>query len=93
MGVAALLFVVGTVLIGRLETEQRALEPSDPETSFLETRSGRVHVLDVGAGDTLLLVHGTGRSVADWQEGLAARLGRSPGDLDFTNFLLKNKKE
>ena len=46
VGVAALLFVVGTVLIGRLETEQRALEPSDPETSFLETRSGRVHVLD-----------------------------------------------
>jgi pimeloyl-ACP methyl ester carboxylesterase len=72
----ALLFVVGTVLISRLETEERAREPSDPETSFLETRSGRVHILDVGAGDTLLFAHGTGRSVADWQEGLAARLAR-----------------
>jgi 2-hydroxymuconate-semialdehyde hydrolase len=35
-------------------------------------------VLDVGAGnDVILLLHGTGRSVADWQEGLAERLGRT----------------
>jgi 2-hydroxymuconate-semialdehyde hydrolase len=58
------------------ETVSRAAAPSDPETRFVETRSGRVHVLDVGEGDSvILLLHGTGRSVADWQEGLADRLG------------------
>lgn len=59
----------------RLEPVERARRPSDPETRFVETRSGRVHVLDVGEGDrVVLLLHGTGRSVADWQEGLAAKL-------------------
>ena len=33
-----------------------------------------MHVLDVGEGPVVLLLHGTGRSVADWQEGLAERL-------------------
>jgi pimeloyl-ACP methyl ester carboxylesterase len=37
-----------------------------------------VHLLDVGAGENvILLLHGTGRSVADWQEGLAARLAQA----------------
>ena len=36
-----------------------------------------MHVLDLGEGDeVILLLHGTGRSVADWQEGLAPRLAR-----------------
>lgn len=68
------LLLVGNLLIARVETVARAEAPSDSETSFLETRSGRVHVLDAGSGDVLLLLHGTGRSVADWQEGLAERL-------------------
>ncbi|MDJ0787405.1 MAG: alpha/beta hydrolase [Myxococcota bacterium] len=60
---------------GRFETLERPKAPSDPETFFLATRSGRVHVLDLGEGDeVLLLLHGTGRSLADWQEGLAERL-------------------
>ncbi|MBW2386245.1 MAG: alpha/beta hydrolase [Deltaproteobacteria bacterium] len=69
---------VGSFMSRELETVMRAEAPSDPETRFVETRSGRVHVLDVGAGsDVILLLHGTGRSVADWQEGLANRLGRT----------------
>jgi pimeloyl-ACP methyl ester carboxylesterase len=69
---------VGSSMSRELETVMRAEAPSDPETRFVETRSGRVHVLDVGAGsDVILLLHGTGRSVADWQEGLANRLGRT----------------
>jgi pimeloyl-ACP methyl ester carboxylesterase len=76
VGVPAALLVAGTVLIARLETQGPAQRPSDPETSFLQTRSGRVHVLDVGEGKALLLAHGSGRSVADWQDGLAARLSR-----------------
>ncbi len=68
------LFVTGRFLASRLETEPRALAPTSAQTSFLSTRSGRVHVLDIGAGDVVLLIHGSGRSVADWQEGFAERL-------------------
>jgi 2-hydroxymuconate-semialdehyde hydrolase len=56
------------------ETVAAAAEPWSPETRFVDTRSGRTHVLDVGRGDVILLTHGSGRSVADWQEGLAERL-------------------
>jgi 2-hydroxymuconate-semialdehyde hydrolase len=80
------LFVVGTVLIRRLEPEERPLAPSGPDTSFLTTRSGRVHVLDVGAGEVILLLHGSGRSVADWQEGLAERLARRHRVVAFDNY-------
>jgi len=79
-GVALVLFfvsVAGSFMNREFETVIRAEAPSDPETRFLETRSGRVHVLDVGEGeDVVLLLHGTGRSVADWQEGLAEHLAR-----------------
>lgn len=68
------LFVSGRVLTRRLEPEPLAVAPWSPETSFLSTRSGRVHVLDAGEGPTVLLVHGSGRSVADWQEGLVDHL-------------------
>lgn len=72
-----LLFQVGSFMSRRLETVTRAEAPTDPDTRFVTTRSGRVHVLDVGEGDdVILLLHGTGRSVADWQEGLAERLAR-----------------
>jgi pimeloyl-ACP methyl ester carboxylesterase len=70
----ALCFIAGTMMSSRREPVARAVAPSDPETRFLETRSGRVHILDVGEGPVVLLLHGTGRSVADWQEGLAERL-------------------
>jgi 2-hydroxymuconate-semialdehyde hydrolase len=67
----------GSFMNRKLEPVQRAEAPSDPDTRFVETRSGRVHVLDVGeADDVILLLHGTGRSVADWQEGLAERLAQ-----------------
>jgi pimeloyl-ACP methyl ester carboxylesterase len=82
----AVLTVAGTVLIARLETEPRPLAPSGPETSFLSTRSGRVHLLDLGAGEVVLLLHGSGRSVADWQEGLAERLARRHRVLAFDNY-------
>jgi pimeloyl-ACP methyl ester carboxylesterase len=72
--VLAVCFVVGSVMSMRREPVVRAGAPSDPETRFLDTRSGRVHILDVGEGPVVLLMHGTGRSVADWQEGLADRL-------------------
>lgn len=79
-GLTLALFIVGragSFMNRQFETVASAELPSDPETRFVKTRSGRVHVLDVGSGDeVILLLHGTGRSVADWQEGLAERLGR-----------------
>ncbi len=41
---------------------------------FLQTRSGRIHVVDVGDGPVVLLIHGSGRSIADWREGVVERL-------------------
>lgn len=67
----------GASLSREFETLERAEAPTDAETRFVETRSGRVHLLDMGEGDdVILLLHGTGRSVADWQEGVAARLAK-----------------
>ena len=60
--------------MARRETVAAPVEPWSPETRFVATRSGRSHVLDVGRGEVVLLAHGSGRSVADWQEGLAERL-------------------
>ncbi len=82
------LFITGKLLTRRLETETepRALVPWGPGTSFLSTRSGDVHILDVGEGDVILLVHGSGRSVADWQEGVADRLATSHRVVAFDSY-------
>jgi 2-hydroxymuconate-semialdehyde hydrolase len=66
--------LAGHYRMAQHETVAAAAEPWSPETRFVDTRSGRTHVLDVGRGDVILLTHGSGRSVADWQEGLAERL-------------------
>jgi 2-hydroxymuconate-semialdehyde hydrolase len=67
----------GSFMSAEHETVVRAEAPSDADTRFVTTRSGRVHILDVGQGDdVILLLHGTGRSVADWQEGFAELLAR-----------------
>ena len=55
------LSIVGKALTRRLETETdpRSLAPWGSGTSFLSTSSGDVHILDVGEGDVILLVHGS----------------------------------
>ncbi len=57
----------GRILTSRLETEidPQALESHAPDTSFPSTRSGDVHILDVGEGDVELLVHGSAGRIAD----------------------------
>jgi pimeloyl-ACP methyl ester carboxylesterase len=79
-------FVVGSMLIARREPELVPTAPSEPHTSFVETRSGRVNVLDLGDGEVILLVHGSGRSVADWQEGFAEALARNFRVIAFDNY-------
>lgn len=84
--VLASLFIAGKLSTSNLETDSHAIAPLGPHTSFLSTRSGRVHVLDVGEGDVVLLAHGSGRSVADWQEGLADRLAIGHRVVAFDNY-------
>jgi len=67
-------FVIGRFKMSARETTERAEAPLGPHARFIETRSGRIHMMDQGAGPVVLLIHGTGRSIADWQEGLADRL-------------------
>ncbi len=72
-------FFIGRVLTSRLETETdpRKFESWGPGTSFLSTRSGEVHVLDIGEGDVILLIHGSTGSIADWQVSVAYPLAES----------------
>jgi pimeloyl-ACP methyl ester carboxylesterase len=73
------LFVAGKLVTTRLETvdDPRALGSWGPGTSFLTTRSGEVHILDVGEGKVILLIHGSTGSIADWQEEIVERLAES----------------
>lgn len=73
------LFITGKLLTRRLETEtdRHAVVPWGTGTSFLSTRSGEVHILDIGEGDVILLIHGSTGSIADWQESVAYRLAES----------------
>ena len=50
------LFVAGKLITSRLETvdDPRELGSWGPGTSLLATRSGEVHVLDVGEGEVIL---------------------------------------
>jgi pimeloyl-ACP methyl ester carboxylesterase len=73
---AILAFGVGRSMMASREPVPAPSAPWNAGSAFLETRSGRVHVLDQGEGPPLLLLHGSGRSLADWQEGAAARLAR-----------------
>lgn len=72
-------YMVGRFVTSRIETETdtHALAPWGPGTSFLSLSSGETHILDVGEGDVILLIHGSSGSIADWQENVAYRLAES----------------
>jgi pimeloyl-ACP methyl ester carboxylesterase len=68
------LHVVGVKRTARVETvDWKDLEPA-PGAKFVTTRLGRIHYVDVGQGPPILLMHGSGRSIADWEEGAIERL-------------------
>ena len=68
------LYVVGTEMIAQVETiDSKDLTPASG-AKFITTKTGRVHYVDVGEGPVILLMHGSGRSIADWQEGAIDRL-------------------
>jgi 2-hydroxymuconate-semialdehyde hydrolase len=82
------LFVAGRLITSRLETvdDPRALGSWGAGTSFLTTRSGEVHILDVGQGEVILLIHGSTGSIADWQEEIVERLAGSYRVVAFDSF-------
>ena len=68
------LYVVGTEMIAAVETvDSKDLAPASG-AKFITTKTGRIHYIDVGEGPPILLMHGSGRSVSDWQEGAIDRL-------------------
>ena len=73
------LYITGKFITSRIETETDLQELGSwgPGTSFLETKSGNVHILDIGEGDVILLIHGSTGSIADWQESVAYPLAES----------------
>lgn len=75
----AVLFAVGRVLIGRIEpeTDPHVFAPWGEDTSFVQTSAGETHVLDVGEGEAILLIHGSTGSIADWQEKVVDPLAES----------------
>jgi 2-hydroxymuconate-semialdehyde hydrolase len=79
-------FVSGRILMSKAELDMVGNEPFGADTRFVETRSGRVHVYDKGAGSVILLLHGSGRSVADWQEGFGDRLAENHRVIGFDYF-------
>lgn len=57
-----------------------------PGGEFITTASGRTHYVDVGEGPAIILFHGSGRSVADWQQGAIERLARHHRVIAFDYF-------
>ena len=63
------LFVMGRRAFARIEdVDSETVSPASG-AKFIQTRSGRVHYLDIGEGPPVILLHGSGRSIADWREG------------------------
>ena len=82
------LFITGKLLTRSIETETdpHVLAPWGPGTSFLSTSLGDTHILDIGEGDVILLVHGSSGSIADWQESVAYQLAESYRVVAFDSF-------
>jgi 2-hydroxymuconate-semialdehyde hydrolase len=68
------LFAIGTIMITQVETVDWQSIKAAPGAKFVTTELGRIHYIDVGEGAPVLLMHGSGRSIADWQEGAIQRL-------------------
>jgi pimeloyl-ACP methyl ester carboxylesterase len=76
VSVLAILFVAGRIMIAHVETADAVNMSALPGARFIRLRTGRVHYLDVGEGPPILLMHGSGRSIVDWQQGVVQGLAR-----------------
>ena len=85
--VLALLYAVGVWMTTQVETVVWSddIRPAEG-AQFISTALGRIHYIDVGQGPPILLMHGSGRSIADWQEGAIERLARHHRVIAFDYF-------
>lgn len=67
-------YIVGVAMTARVETvDWQTLDPL-PGAEFVTTKTGRIHYIDEGEGPPILLMHGSGASIAGWQQGTIERL-------------------
>jgi pimeloyl-ACP methyl ester carboxylesterase len=72
----ASLYLIGVALTAQVETvDWRDLKPLQG-AKFVATKTGRIHYTDVGQGPPILLMHGSGSGLADWQEGAIQALAK-----------------
>jgi 2-hydroxymuconate-semialdehyde hydrolase len=58
-----------------------------------QKRLPSIHILDVGEGAVILLIHGSTGSVADWQEKIVAGLAGSSRVVAFDSFGLSERND
>ena len=77
IGAAAVGALAGTALINRSRTK-RAERDNPPLGKFLTVSGVRLHYLDRGKGDPIVLLHGNGTMIEDWiVSGLLDELAKS----------------
>lgn len=74
---SVVLWLIGTALAWVRESPQTNRPWSGAK--FIDLPSGRVHYIDLGPKEAsaILLFHGSGRGIADWQEGFGEALARN----------------
>ena len=86
VGLLGALYGIGLWLTSHLETvESETLQPLQGGR-FITTQTGRTHLIDVGEGPPILLLHGSGGSLAAWQEGTIDRLVKNHRVIAFDFF-------
>jgi pimeloyl-ACP methyl ester carboxylesterase len=80
------LYLIGVALTAQVETvDWRDLKPLQG-AKFVTTKTGRFHYTDVGQGPPILLMHGSGSGLADWQEGAIQALAKHHRVIAFDYF-------
>ena len=77
VGALAICWIAGTLWIRAREPEAEAALPAAFPGRVIEAGGRRVRILERGAGPAVLLVAGTGGSVANWPEPVIERLASS----------------
>lgn len=77
LALLALAWVTGTMLTGRAEVDPGDLLPANVPGRMIEAGGRRVHVVEAGAGEPVVLVHGFAGSTLDWEDAVLPALATS----------------
>jgi 2-hydroxymuconate-semialdehyde hydrolase len=72
-----ILWIAGTLLIRRAEPVEGTAPPADLPGRMIEAGGRQVHVVEAGAGEPMVLVHGFAGSTFDWEEHVMPALAAS----------------